>query len=252
MSMTDGVASAHEHVSCPHDESGPDADDVRLRDVAKRIAASLMLAVVAPATLLWAMIEVFDVTVAVVGCLIWMSVAMGWRYATRRPVSGLLLLSLGSLTIKTAFTLISGSSFVYFVQPVFADLVVSAIFVCSSWTSRPVIARLAPDFYPMSASVAARPEIRTHFRRLTLLWGVVIAIKGGITLWLLESLSTASFVLVKGGAIITLTLTAAVVTVAWSYVVVRQHGLAQPPDSDGCQCRPNGYPQEKRRARATG
>jgi hypothetical protein len=81
---------------------------------------------------------------------------------------------------------------------------------------------------------------------------VVIAIKGGITLWLLESLSTASFVLVKGGAIITLTLTAAVVTVAWSYVVVRQHGLAQPPDSDGCQCRPNGYPQEKRRARATG
>jgi uncharacterized membrane protein len=190
-----------------------------------------MLAVIVPATLLWGMVELFDVTTAVLVCLGWMIVAMGWRYATRRPVSGLLLLSLGILTIKTAFTLVTGSSFIYFVQPVFADLAVSAIFLGSLWSSRPVIARLAPDFYPMSAALTARPEMRAHFRRLTLLWGLVIAVKGALTLWLLVSLSTANFVLIKGGAIITLTLTAAVVTVAWSYVVVRQQGLLQRSDA---------------------
>jgi len=205
------------------------ADPVRvglaLREVVLRVASSLMLAVIVPATLLWAMVEVFNVTVAVLVCLGWMVLAMGWRYATRRPVSGLLLLSLAILTIKTAFTLVTGSSFVYFVQPVFADFVVSAIFLGSLWSAQPVIARLAPDFYPMSKSVAARPEIRDLFWRLTLLWGLVILVKGGITLWLLVSLSTANFVLIKGGAIITLTLTAAVVTIAWAYLVVRQQGL---------------------------
>lgn len=190
-----------------------------------------MLAVIVPATLLWGMVELFDVTTAVLVCLGWMIVAMGWRCATRRPVSGLLLLSLGILTIKTAFTLVTGSSFIYFVQPVFADLAVSAIFLGSLWSSRPVIARLAPDFYPMSAALTARPEMRAHFRRLTLLWGLVIAVKGALTLWLLVSLSTANFVLIKGGAIITLTLTAAVVTVVWSYVVVRQQGLLQRSDA---------------------
>lgn len=220
-----------EDVASAASTADPAVIDMRLRGVMSRIASSLMLAVVVPATLLWAMIRLFDVKTAIIVCLIWMVVAMGWRYATNRPVSGLLLLSLGILTIKTAFTLVTGSSFVYFVQPVFADVAVSAVFLCSLWTSRPVIGRLAPDFYPMSASVAARPEIRLHFRRLTLLWGLVIAVKGGITLWLLESLSTANFVLIKGGAIMTLTLTAAVVTIAWSYVVVRQQGLLCRPEA---------------------
>lgn len=191
----------------------------------ERIAGSLALAVVVPALLLWAMIELTDVTIAILVCLAWMVLAMVWRYATGRAVSGLLLLSLGILTVKTALTLITGSSFVYFVQPVFADAVVAITFLGSLWTRRPVIARLAPDFYPMSTAVADRPEIRRHFWRLTLLWGLVILVKGGVTLWLLESLSTADFVLIKGGAIVTLTMTAAVVTIAWSYVVVRQQGL---------------------------
>jgi hypothetical protein len=173
------------------------------------------------------MLQLFNVATAVVVALAWMVGAMGWRYATSRPVSGLLLLILGILTVRTAFTLATGNSFVYFVQPVFADFAVAVIFLGSLWTSRPVIARLAPDFYPMSASVAARPEIRTLFHRLTLMWGLVILVKGGITLWLLETLSTANFVLIKGGAIITLTLTAAVVTVVWSVVVGRQQGLLE-------------------------
>lgn len=46
-------------------------------------------------------------------------------------MSGLLLLSLGVLTVKTAFTLVTGNTFVYFVQPVFADVAVSAIFLGS-------------------------------------------------------------------------------------------------------------------------
>jgi hypothetical protein len=204
-----------------------------LRDIVTRVAVSLATAVFAPAALLWLMLVIFNVATAVIVALAWMVAAMGLRWVSKRPVSGLLLLSLGIMTVKTAFTLATGNTFIYFVQPVFADFTVAAIFLGSLWSSRPVIARLAPDFYPMSSAVAARPEIRALFRRLTLMWGLVILVKAGITLWLLESLSTVNFVLIKGGAIITLTLTAAVVTVVWSVIVGRQEGLLRPKRQPG-------------------
>ena len=80
----------------------------------------------------------------------------------------------------------------------------------------------------MSAAVAASPAVRGLFRRLTLLWGLVILVKAIVTFWLLTSLSTVDFVLIKGGVILTLTLTAVTVTVVWSVVVGRQEGLLRP------------------------
>jgi hypothetical protein len=197
----------------------------RLGAVLIRVVTTLTTAVLVPALLLWGTMRLFNVAAALIVALAWLVAVMVWRYATRRPVSGLLLLSLGILTVKTGFALVTGSTFIYFLQPVFADVAVAAIFLGSLWTDRPAIARLAPEFYPMSAAVAARPEMRALLRRLTLMWGVVILGKAGITLWLLETLSTANFVLIKGGAIITLTTTAAAVTLVWSHAVARQQGL---------------------------
>jgi uncharacterized membrane protein len=150
------------------------------------------------------------------------------EWATGRPVSGLLLLTVGILALKTFFTLATGNTFIYFAQPVAVDLTVAGIFLGSLWPARPVIARLAPEFYPMDAEVAARPEVRAQFRRLTLMWDLVILTKATITLWLLETLSTVNFVLIKGGAIIALTPTAALVTVAWSVIIGHREGLLTP------------------------
>lgn len=200
----------------------------RVREVIARVVSSLGIAVVAPAVLLWAMLAFFNVSAAVVAALVWMVGVMTWRWATGRPVSGLLLLTLGILVVKTAFTLATGNTFVYFAQPVLVDITVAGIFLVSLWSARPAIARLAPEFYPMDAEVAARPEVRAHLRRLTLMWGLVILVKGSITLWLLETLSPVNFVLIKSGAVMTLTLTAALVTVAWSLIVGRREGLLTP------------------------
>jgi uncharacterized membrane protein len=129
------------------------------------------------------------------------------------------------MTIRTGCTLATGNTFVYFVQPVFADATVATIFLGSLLTARPIVARIAPDFYPIDDVLAARPRIRRLFRRLTLLWGLVIVVKATVTLWLLLSLSTVNFVLIKGSAIISLTLLAAVATLALSAIVGRQEGL---------------------------
>ena len=204
----------------------------QLRAVVARVAASLVTAVIIPAVLLWATLVTFDIETAVIVALAWMAGATCWRWATKRPVSGLLVLTLGIMIIKTGVMLATGNTFVYFVQPVGGDAIVAAIFLGSLWTGRPIVARLAPDFYPMDAALAARPRVRQLFKRLTLLWGLVIVVKGSVTLWLLMSLSTTNFVLIKGSAIITLTLLAAATTVALSAIVARREGLLHPQGED--------------------
>jgi hypothetical protein len=197
----------------------------QLKGVAARAAASLATAVVVPAALFAVTLMIVDIDAAVIVALAWMASAMCWRWATKRPVSGLLVLTLVIMAIRTAFTLATGNTFVYFVQPVFADATVATIFLGSLLTARPIVARIAPDFYPVDDVLAARPRIRRLFRRLTLLWGLVIVAKASLTLWLLLSLSTVNFVLIKGSAIISLTLLAAGATLALSAVVGRQEGL---------------------------
>jgi hypothetical protein len=197
----------------------------QLKAVIARVAASLATAVVAPAILFAVTLVIINVYAAVSVALAWMVAAMCWRWATRRPVSGLLVLTLAIMTMKTGFTLATGNTFVYFVQPVFADASIAAIFLASLLTARPIVARIAPDFYPVDVALAARPRIRRLFRKLTLLWGLVLIIKGSVTLWLLVSLSTVNFVLIKSSAILTLTLLAAAATIALSAIVGRQEGL---------------------------
>jgi uncharacterized membrane protein len=204
-------------VSCPPLPS--------LRAIIARVAVSLATAVVVPAALFTTTVLTFGVAAAMVVALTWMVGATAWRWATRRPVSGLLLLTLGMLTLKTCIALATGNTYIYFVQPVFVDATVALVFLTSLWSATPVVARLAPDFYPIDASLAARPAVRGLFRRLTLMWGIVILVKGGITLWLLESLSTVHFVVIKGSVIITLTLATVAATVVWAALVGRSEGL---------------------------
>jgi hypothetical protein len=98
-----------------------------------------------------------------------MTGAICWRWATKRPVSG--------MAFRIVFNLATGNTLVYLVQRVFADLTVAAVFLGSLWTARPAIARLAPDFSPVDDALAARPGMRALFRRLTLMWGLAILVR---------------------------------------------------------------------------
>jgi len=197
----------------------------RLRVVLGRVGTSLVTAVLVPSALLWTGLVFYNLAIAVVGALVWLVAVILWRWGTHRPVSGLLVLTLAILSARTVLALVTGSPFLYFVQPVFADLLVAALFLGSLFTGRPVVARLAPDFYPMEPAVAARPGVRALFRGLTLMWGVVIVGKASITLTLLIALTAVDFVVVKGAAVALLTLVAVGVTVVWSIIVGGREGL---------------------------
>ena len=194
---------------------------------------SLGVACVVPGVLFYIALVTFDVTAAVITALTWSYGAILWRRATKRRMSGLLMLTVAILTIRTAITLSTGDTFIYFLQPVVSDGVVALIFLASLATTTPVVARLAADFYPMDLDVAARPRIRRLFWHLTLLWGGVGLVKGGVGYWLLQSQSLVDFVLIKNIVVISLTVCAVGVTVRASTYVARREGLMGPAARGG-------------------
>lgn len=196
-----------------------------LSAIVRRVTVSLATAVVAPATLFATLVVVANVATAMIVALAWVVGAISWRAATGRTVSGLLLLTLGIMSVKTTLAFATGSTFIYFAQPVLVDVVVATVFLGSLRSDRPFVSRLAPDFCPMDAALNERPAICRLFRRLTLMWGLVILVKGSVTLWLLLSLSTIDFVVIKSGTILALTLATTAATVVWSVIVCRQEGL---------------------------
>ena len=197
----------------------------RLRAVVARAAISVWIACVVPALLFSATLVTFSIEPAVIAALGWACGAIGWRWATKRPLSGLLVLTVAILAVRTGFTLATGNTFVYFVQPVFADVTVATLFLASLLSERPIVARLAPDFYPMDDSLAARPGIRRLMRRLTLMWGILILAKATATLWLLQTQSVVDFVLIKNAAVISVTALGVAVTIWLSALVARREGM---------------------------
>ena len=207
----------------PLDFSAPidPSHGVRSRDVLRRLAANLTVACAVPALLIYVMLQTVGVVPAVLSALAWTYGATAWRHLTGRPTSGLLLLTVLVLTMRTAFTLATGTTYVYFLEPIVTDAVVAVTFLLSLASSRPLAARVAADFYPLSAELARTPRVCRLLRRLTLLWAGVGLLKAGLGLWLLESLPAADFVLVKTTAVLALTVVAAALSVRAALAVLR-------------------------------
>jgi hypothetical protein len=186
---------------------------------------NLWIACVIPALLFYLSLVTFNISVAVVAALVWSYGAIGWRWATNRRRSGLLALTVSVMTVRTVIVLTTGNTFVYFFQPVITDVAVGTVFLLSLATARPMVARLAADFYPMDLDLAARPRIRQLFWRLTLMWALFCLAKAAISFWLLQSQSVVNFVLIKNISVISMTVLVVAATVQASVLVARKEGL---------------------------
>ena len=197
--------------------------------VVRRVSLSLLIAVVVPAVLFYGVFVVAGVWTAIVAALVWSYGAIAWRALTKRRTSGLLILAALLLTGRTALSVVADSTWLYFLQPVISDGAVAVLFLLSLLSARPMVARLAGDFYPMDHELAARPRVRRLFRHLTLLWAVLGLAKATATLWLLQSQSLEVFLLAKSISMLTVNVLAAAVTIGLAAMVARQEGLLGSP-----------------------
>ncbi len=197
----------------------------RLRGVIGHLALSLLTANVVPAVVFYVCLATMNVWAALVAALAWCYGAIGWRLATRRRMSGLLVLTVVGLTAKTAMTFASGNTYLYFIQPAISNAVIASVALLSLATARPFVARLAADFYPMTDDLAMRPRLQRLFWHLTLMWAMVCVAKAVMTLWLYESQSLTTFVVMKSTLFLAMTVVAAAVTIVAAVQVARREGL---------------------------
>jgi intracellular septation protein A len=197
----------------------------RLSTVLRRLGLSLTIACVIPAALFFSCFKAFGVWPAIVVAVTWSYGAIAWRAVTGRRTSGLLVLTAIVLTGRTVIVLVAQSTFFYFLQPIITDGVVAATFLLSLASARPMVARLAGDFYPMDAELSLRPRMRRLFWHLTAMWAVVCLAKAVAMFWALNSLSLDTFVLVKSISMPACNLFAVVLTVCAAVLVARKEGL---------------------------
>jgi intracellular septation protein A len=203
----------------------PDHHRPSLTAVVRRVALSLLIACAIPAAVFYGCFRVSGVWTAIVAALVWSYGAIVWRALTGRRPSGLLVLTAIVMTGRTLVALLTESTFLYFLQPIITDGVIGTVFLLSLATGRPMVARLAGDFYPVDEELSGRPRIQALFRRLTLMWALLCLVKATITLWLLLSQSLETFVLVKSVSVLTINAAAVAVTIAAGVLVGRKEGL---------------------------
>ncbi|KAA1429176.1 VC0807 family protein [Nocardioides antri] len=197
--------------------------------VIQRVSMSLLIAVIVPAVVFYSVFVLAGIWPAIGAALAWSYGAIAWRAATGRRVSGLLVLAAILLTGRTALSVVADSTWLYFLQPIISDGLVAALFLLSLASTRPMVARLAGDFYPMDHELASRPRVRRLFWHLTVLWALLGLAKATMTLWLLQSQSLDTFVLVKSVATLSINVLAAVATIGLAALVARKEGLIGAP-----------------------
>jgi len=158
------------------------------------------------------------------GALAWSYGAVARRLLSHRRVTGILVLAVVGLTVRTIVGLLSGT-FIYFLQPILTTLVLSGVFLVSMLIGRPVVARLADDFCPLAPEIASRPSVVRLFSMLTLLWAGVHLLTAATTFGLLVSLPTATFVVLKTAVSLGITVGAVALTISESIRIARSENL---------------------------
>jgi hypothetical protein len=181
--------------------------------------------VVAPLAAYYFVLLIAGFREALIGALLWSYLIVARRLVRRERVSTLLFLGTILLTTRTLISFVTGSAFLYFIQPTASTFLASLVLVGSALLGRPFTQRFTHDFCPLTPELLARPTVHRFFIRVSFLWAVAMFVNGGVVLWLLLNASTRAFPLER--VAITLSLTAAAIffSITWFARSMRRDGV---------------------------
>ena len=196
--------------------------------VVKRGGPRLLEASFIPSALFYTALTFGSIGVAYAVAIAWTYGCLGRRLWQGTQITGVLVLASVGITIRTALAVGSGSTFVYFAQPIIGTVITAGVFLVSIALGRPLIAKLAHDFWPITEEQAEIPSVRRLMTGLTVLWAGVNLATASMTLVLLLSLDLTTFLAAKQVTGLAITLTAIAVTITWSHRTASAEGIIAP------------------------
>jgi hypothetical protein len=173
--------------------------------VVRRAGPHIIEASLIPTALFYFCLVLLGLGAAFAAALAWVYAAILCRVVSHRAVPPLLVLAAIGITVRTLVAMASGSSFLYFAQPIAGSVVMGCVFLISMVVGRPMVERLALEFWPLTPEMLARPAVLRLLRRLTLLWAAVNLTIGATTFALLVWLPLPTYVALKQPTSLTIT-----------------------------------------------
>jgi hypothetical protein len=181
--------------------------------------------VVAPVAAYYFVLLIAGFRGALIGALIWSYLIVARRLIRRERVSTLLFLGTILLTMRTVISFVTGSLFLYFIQPTASTFLASLALVGSALLGRPFTQRFTRDFCPLTPELLARPSVHRFFVRVSFLWAVAMFVNGGVVLWLLLTASAGAFPLERVAITLSLTAGAIFFSITWFTRSMRRDGV---------------------------
>jgi hypothetical protein len=185
----------------------------------------ILESVVAPFAAYYCVLLISGFRWALLSALAWSYFLIVRRLCCRQRVSTMLMLGTALLTLRTIVSFVTGSAFVYFIQPTASAFLASFLLVLTALVGRPFTQRFTHDFCPLTPELLARPSVHRFFVRVSFLWAVTMFLNGAIVLTLLLTASKRSFPLERLGATLSVTSAAIFVSITWFTRTMRRDGI---------------------------
>jgi hypothetical protein len=190
-----------------------------VRQLAVRVGRTVVESTLIPLGLFYGCMAALGLVGAVMTALAWTYIGIGRRLVKGQPIPGMLLIGALLMTARTVIAIMTGSVFLYFLQPTLGTFMVAGLFLVSAPLGKPLTQKVATDFCPIEEGIIKHPGISSFFGRISLMWGLVYTTNGAATLWLLfDGHSVGVFLLLK--AIVSASVTW--LTVGASYFFLRR------------------------------
>jgi Protein of unknown function (DUF3159) len=179
----------------------------------------------APLLVFYAILVTMGLFWAFLGALALCYLTILVRLLRRSPVPALLLLCAALLTARSIIGVVTGSAFLYFLQPSLSNFIIGGLFLLSVPLGRPLAARLAGEFCAFPSGLVGHHRLRDFFRRVSLLWAFVFCANGVVTIWMLVRVPVTEFLFLSFSSSTGLIIVAAALSLWWFRRSLQRAGM---------------------------
>jgi hypothetical protein len=195
------------------------------RPIVRQVLTRTVLVSLLPMSVFYVTLSMYGVRAAALVTASLYYVGLLSRVIRRKPVLAAALLAAGLLGLRTVIVFLTGSAFIYFLQPVAGTVAVATAFAATAFAGRPVLERLAHEFCPIAPELSDQLRSAQFFNWLSLIWTVTYGVNAVGTVWLLTTSSLHGFIVIKAFVGPLLTTTAGLMTFLLFRGTVRRRNL---------------------------